>query len=538
VKKTLADGVFLIDRRVFLRGAGGAALALPVLPSLLSPAEARAQEAQRAKCFVHIRTPHGGIAAANMWPAESTLTETLAYAHPIRRGALNPTVSGTEATLSPVLTAKASVLTSSLASKLNLLRGLDFPLHIAHNWAGALGYFDFDKGRPGSPRPTIDQIMAYSPAMYPTTTGVKKRSVVISAGSSTSAAVGYNTPGVRSSGVAGPMGSVESSLSLFDTLLAGTPSSPGTGTGRAPVVDKILESYNRLRNGSARLSAEDKVRLDQHIDAVAELQRRLGTTTSAACQVPSRPTTDNLSVKSSSGFPSDPAKHAEYFRLINEVLAVAMSCGSCRVANISIDEHHMNLTFTTRPAQGEDWHDNVVHNAVSPGALQNLIVQFNKVFFGEVFLDLVSRFERISNGAGGTLLDDSLLVWAQENGNLPHFSTSMPVVTAGSAGGALRTGSYCDYRNLSRKLSGDSNTGAEGSYMWSGLLLNQWLTTALLAMGVPHAEWNEPDHAGYGWKASYQSQYAYFFTNKGFTPDQAYAQAWTKTGEILPFLAP
>ncbi|WP_233591654.1 hypothetical protein [Corallococcus sp. AB011P] len=133
-----------------------------------------------------------------------------------------------------------------------------------------------------------------------------------------------------------------------------------------------------------------------------------------------------------------------------------------------------------------------MHPATVAGANQDLVVQFNQVFFSQVFLDLASRFERFSNGAGGTLLDDSLLAWGQENGNTPHFSFSVPVVTAGSAGGALKTGSYCDYRNITRKVSGDSSTGSEGNFLWSGLLYNQWLGTALQAMGIPKSEWSEP----------------------------------------------
>ncbi|NTX51247.1 DUF1552 domain-containing protein [Myxococcus sp. CA051A] len=530
--------VFRWDRRMFLRGAGGAVLALPLLPSLLSPREAKAQAAGRPKSFVHFRTPHGAIFGASMWPGDPALTQSLFYAdHDVRRGDLAATAQANgDAVISRVLTAKSSVLTPTLISKMNILRGLDFPLYMGHNFGAPLGYYDFDKQRPGSPRATIDQVMAYSPAFYPSVASVRKRSVAIAGASTSTGSWGYNTPGVRSSGVASSsIGGTESSLALFDTLLAGS-SSPGTA--RTPVVDKVLESYRRLRNGNGRLSAEDRGRLDQHIDAVAELQRRLETT-GTGCQVPARPTTDNLSLRNSSSFAGDPAKNVEYFRLINEVLAVAMNCGVCRVATISIDEHNQNLTFTPRAPQGEDWHNNVVHPSTVPGANQDLVVQFNQVFFSQVFLDLVSRFERFSNGAGGTLLDDSLLAWGQENGNTPHFSFSVPVVTAGSAGGALKTGNYCDYRNITRKVSGDSSTGSEGSFLWSGLLYNQWLGTALQAMGIPQAEWNETDHSGYGWKASYQSTYEYLFTNKGFSSAQAYpAVMWQKAGELLPFLSP
>ena len=46
-----------------------------------------------------------------------------------------------------------------------------------------------------------------------------------------------------------------------------------------------------------------------------------------------------------------------------------------------------------------------------------------------------------------------------------------------------------------------------------------------------------PTHPGYGAKVSYQREYSYFFTNRGFNPSQVYTEAmWQKTGEILPFL--
>jgi hypothetical protein len=526
------------ERRHFLCGLGGTLLALPILPSLLTPGEARAQAAL-PKSFVHFRTPHGAIFGSSMWPADSALTDTRFYAaHDVRRGDLSAAVDGSNAVISRVLTARSSALTPGIVKKMNILRGLDFPMYMGHNFGAALGYYDFDKQRPGSPRATIDQIMAHSPAFYPSVAAVKKRSVAIASSGTTSGSWGYKTPGVRSSGVAADsISSTESSLALFDMLVAGATSPEPESQPRPPVVDRILDSYRRLRNGSRRLSSEDRARLDQHIQAVAELERRIATSAPVGCRVPGRPSTDNLGLKRSGSFAGDPAKNVQYFTLLNEVIAIALSCGTCRIVTISIDEHNQNLTFTARAPQGEDWHNNVVHPATVPGKNQDLVVEFNQVFFANVYMDLVSRLENISDGAGGTLLDNALVVWGQENGNTPHFSFSVPVVTAGSAAGAIKTGSYCDYRNLTRKVSGDSSTGAEGSNLWAGLLYNQWLGSALRAMGVPHEEWSETDHPGFGWKASYQSTYEYFFTNKGFSSSQAYPSSmWQKTGEMLPFL--
>jgi len=522
-----------INRRLLLRGAGGALLALPILPSLLTSREAQAQATAPNKCFVHFRTPHGGISTANMWPKDAALTEKLAYAHEVRRGPLTVATNGSDAVISPVLTAKATALSSQLAAKMNILRGLDIPTYMAHNFGGALGYYDADKSAPGDPRATIDQLMAHSPAFYPSIDSVRQRSVAIGKGSGS---YGYRTPGMRSSGVSSSaISATESSQGLFDTLLAGA-SSPSTSpmATRPPVVDRILDSYKRLRNGHKRLSQADKLRLDQHINAVAELQRRLSTTVSAGCQVPTRPAADNLKLRPMDGAPE---KNLQFFTMINEVLAVAMNCGATRIASFSIDENNQALTFTGRAAQGEDWHNNVAHAASSSASAESLIKDFNQAFFSGVYLDLVNRLDSFSDGAGGTLLDNSLVAWGQESGNVTHFAFSMPVVTAGSAGGAIKTGSYCDYRNLGRRLSGDSSTGSEGDMLWPGLIYNQWLTTALMAMGVPVSEWAETSHAGYGAKVTYPSEYAYFFTNQGFSANDVYSDAlWQKTGELLPFL--
>lgn len=519
-------------RRLFLRGAGGAALALPVLPSLFESDAAFAQAAGSQKCFVHFRTPHGGVSTANMWPAEVTLAETSAYLHEVRRGSLSALATGGgDAAISPVLSAKANVLTPSLVGKLNVLRGLDIPTDMAHNFGGALGYYDVDKGTPSAPRATVDQLVAYSSAIYPSLDAVRRRSVVI--GRSNSGSHGYRTPGDRSSGVSSDaIAGTESSHELFDTLLAGLVEPAPSEPSRPPVVDSVLESYKRLRNGNKRLSQGDKLRLDQHIAAVAELQRRLGTTLAPGCTVPVRPGMDNLELRPMDG---DSAKNVQFFQLINEVLAVALNCGATQVATLTVDENNQGLTFTSRAAQGEDWHNNVAHAASSNASAQRLIKEFNQVFFSQVFLDLAGRLDAFADGAGGSLLDHCLVAWGQESGHVTHLPFSMPVVTAGAAGGALKTGSYCDYRNLSRQLSGDSSTGVESDQLWSGLLYNQWLATVLLAMGVPANEWAEATHPGYGARVTFNLDY--WFTNKGFSQNDTYTDAmWQRSGEMLPFL--
>ena len=69
---------------------------------------------------------------------------------------------------------------------------------------------------------------------------------------------------------------------------------------------------------------------------------------------------------------------------------------------------------------------------------------------------------------------------------------NFPVVTAGGAGGHLRTGYFVDYSNktivypdLDVRIAGNPSYQAESP----GLYYNQWLATALTAMGVQPAEY-------------------------------------------------
>jgi hypothetical protein len=518
---------FRMGRRMFLRGAGGTVLALPFLPSLLTATEAKAAT-PLPKCFAHFRSPHGGNLAANMYPPDSLLVDQMTYIHTIRHGALAAPVNASGyAVISPSLSAPSSVLTPSLLSKLNVLRGLDITTDLGHNFSACCGYFGPDFQTSPNPRPTIDQLIAYSPQVYPVgSTSFKRRSVVIASRFANTQMMGFATPGVRSSGVStDSIQGIDSSWDLYNSLLAGT-SSTTTTTTRPPVVDRVLDSYNRLRNGSKRLSAADKLRLDQHISAVAALQHNLSTAVGAGCVVPAKAATDSQTLCGDYNAPpmdGHPDMNKQFWQLINAVIAVAMNCGTCRVANYTMSENFLGCTFTSRPSLGEDWHLNVVHNAETQNANTDLVKQFHQGFFEDVFLDLASRLNSFSDGMGGTLLDSSLLAWGTENGEEVHEMISMPVITAGSAGGALQTGSYCDYRNLSLPTTRDTNP----TVLHTGLIYNQWLTTALVAMGSPQSDWSETTHPGFGARMQYKSG---DFNN-------VYTDAmWQKTGEKLPWL--
>ena len=118
------------NRRMFLTGSGGAILAIPFLPSLMTRAFAAEPDfGPPSKCFFSVSTSHGDIWGKNMYPDDGLLTQTMPYAgRDVRFGALDATPDANgDVVWSPVCRAPAQVLTPALAAKFNILRGLDIP---------------------------------------------------------------------------------------------------------------------------------------------------------------------------------------------------------------------------------------------------------------------------------------------------------------------------------------------------------------------------------------------------------------------------
>ena len=86
-------------RRMFLRGSCGAALAIPFLPSLTTKAFAQEAGVAIEPRFLFMRTGHGDVWGANMFPSDALLTDSVTYAgRQVRYGAL-PTQPAQDETL-------------------------------------------------------------------------------------------------------------------------------------------------------------------------------------------------------------------------------------------------------------------------------------------------------------------------------------------------------------------------------------------------------------------------------------------------------
>lgn len=472
----------MISRRQVLRGALGGTLALPILPSLFDK-DAMAKGPLRPPRLLWIATNHGGAQEASMFPSSTLLTmqQNVPGAHTVAAGALKATLQGNNRVVSPILSAPSSALTDTLLGKMNVLRGLDIPFYIAHHTGGHLGNYARNDGNGGDgmavqafPRPTIDQIAAWSPSFYTDLSSVKERVMVMGG-----RALSYNwsSPQTHSGTIDNQKG-YTSSKQLFGAIFV-----PPTTPTRAPIVDQVLGSYKSLRNGNARLSAADKQRLDDHMARMDELERKINAKANCGSVMP--PSDEaNQHMKSLTT-----AEAVAYVDLFTDVAVAAFICGTSRIGVIGCswsDEALGNYSG--------DWHQDVAHQW-QIDAKQQLIANAYQSVFAKVMLPLAAKLDAVTDGFGTSILDDTLVVWSQECGVATHDSYSIPIVTFGSAAGALKTGLYCDYRNATSPYKIDVTGGQQTTL---GLLYNQWLATVLNSMGVPPSDYELWGHKGYG----------------------------------------
>jgi hypothetical protein len=491
-------------RRQYLRGSG-VLLPLPFLPSLLrSPLAHAAPPRPR---FVAMVTNHGAVWESNMFPQAGMLTDQVDFVpgHVVRYGKLRAASDGADAVLSPVLRAPRARLTDPVVAKLNVLMGLDVPFYTTHNSVqlgnyGAVGGGNDNIPPVHNPRPSIDQIMAYSPTFYPDPQEVRQRAILSSRGGLWALSHNHANPTARTGAVQEIHGTTDLS-NWFERLFSGP--SPAAGPQRKPILDRVRQNYNSLRQSNHRLSQLDKLRLEAHVSALDEVERRF--TVKTVCAKPAAP-------------PGAGEYSKAWAQSWNSLVAAGLACSVSRIAVMGYHQLGRLVTYSG------NWHQDIAHMWTAAGP-QNTLLRANQIFFQDIFLDLVTKLEEVVLEDGSRLLDRTLVMWSQESGMATHECSTTPVVTAGGAGGAIKTGLFVDYRRVGNARS---RLMHEGQTQWMGVLYAQFLATCLQAMGVPRAEFERWGHRGYGYpfvSGGYGGHY-------GSTSSEYFARA----SDILPAL--
>jgi hypothetical protein len=252
---------------------------------------------------------------------------------------------------------------------------------------------------------------------------------------------------VKAAGVAG--GNPEAPLSnnpvsVFKANLASAASGPAPTLSRADkfraqrssVLDAVQSSFKYV---TSKVSQADKIRLQMHADSLRSIESKLSYVPPTTCS--------GLTQTLPPGFkqPTYPA----WARLDLEAQAMmdiavnVLACGANRIVTIQ-DTFYDNPTFDflpTGPVMG--WHAQV-HNDPSlklgySDPSQNPTLKAGFLYYASVFGKLLDRMDAVVEPNGKTMLDNSLAIWISEFGDgRIHSGNNLPVVFAGGAGGKIR----------------------------------------------------------------------------------------------------
>jgi hypothetical protein len=493
-----------ISRRHFLQGAGGFALTLPFLPSI-GLKDAFAETPANGKFLIHFSTGHGGLDPLSWGPDVSSVqwadseqqvvypgTQMLGTDHRMRHRPLTQLLNGGR--LSTVFDEQFT----PLLPKMNLIDGLALMFGGSHHSGGYLGNFhgnmfrDFRTGKDANlnsdPIPTIDQILAQSPNFYPSN---DPRTIpVLNLGG------GESQSWKLSNGVVQPFTRSWSLGDIYDYVFGGPGGAQASPT-RISTLDRVYEDYQRLMSPSSgagsRLSREDASAVEQHMDSLSQIERRLSNIGQiASC--------NTMGVSGRRYGPTDPqseqnafhqqtrALYAQYWSTYVDIIVTAINCGLCRLFTIPIG---------VPTDYAGDYHQSCAHQYKSVEA-QAVIRDAHQYVARHFILPMLQRLNDVQTGSGGTLLDNGLVIWQHESWYSTHEGKSIPTMMAGGANGYFRTGYLIDYRNLSNRAlqrnAYNSQTRTfdpanEYSTLFPGLPMNQWLHTVLEAMGMGRDEY-------------------------------------------------
>ena len=213
----------------------------------------------------------------------------------------------------------------------------------------------------------------------------------------------------------------------------------------------------------ARLGASDKQRMDQYYTSLRQLEKQLDVELTKpdplpSCVVPQKP---GEAPRASSNVEEVAKNH----NMMADLLVMVLACDNTRAFNMNFNQGSSGLTREgSMITHHQLTHEELLDNRL--GYQPNCTYFINKIMSGWAYF--VKALDSVKEG-DGTVLDNTL-VFAHSETEFAKFHTidNIPMMTAGSGGGRIKTGIRVD--------------GAGSPVSRVGLTLQQ-------AMGVPVDRW-------------------------------------------------
>lgn len=236
-------------------------------------------------------------------------------------------------------------------------------------------------------------------------------------------------------GPANPLPPINSPLATYSRLFAGIAEiSEELRETRRSVVDALKAQYADV---TPRLGAVDRNKLDQHLELVRGIERRLDI--SVASGVCSRPPVP-LDLAE-----DDEASMVEISRLQIELMAAGLACDLTRVGSIQYSSAINDIRYPWVESLGSG--HTLSHSGPSnTTATAELVRRYE--WHAAQMAHLMASLDAIPEG-DGSALDHTIIIWGNELGlGAAHSHTDIPFVVGGGTGGKWEMGRYLNYSKV------------------------------------------------------------------------------------------
>jgi uncharacterized protein DUF1552 len=205
---------------------------------------------------------------------------------------------------------------------------------------------------------------------------------------------------------------------------------------RLSVLDAVR---GNLMEVHARLGASERHKLEYHLTAIDDVRAHiLGHRGQCAAQP--APPPDYLALSPNSEL-SDDTYIPNMIDDMIDLAVLALQCDVTRIATVQLGYGGGKWQFAWKGIN-LDFHRDCAHNDTSdagstPENTQRVVLA--NQYYASCVGRLAAKLDAIPEGSG-TMLDNTLVVWANEQGRGDHSQQNLPIVLVGRAGGWLPTG--------------------------------------------------------------------------------------------------
>jgi hypothetical protein len=200
------------------------------------------------------------------------------------------------------------------------------------------------------------------------------------------------------------------------------------------MLDLVLDDAHSLRR---RLGRDDQYKLDEYLDAVRDVERRLEFFSKPDPRVWRPDTSPGEDLAAPQGAPGD---HQEHVRLMLDLIVLAFWTDSTRISSFMFANDVSSKNFGALIPGTSGSHHEFSHHQ----SKEEKFEPYSKInrWHNEQLAYLMDKMASIKEG-DRTLLDNSMVLFgsSMSDGNR-HDPENLPILLAGRGGGRINTGRY------------------------------------------------------------------------------------------------